>query len=234
MELKVTVLQSNYLPWIGYFDLISRSDVCVFYDDVQYTKNDWRNRNQILSKRGLEWITVPVGQSIHRKICEVGIADTRWQEKHYAKIRENYKVKTRDSFSLELLNSIFQETRWTNLSSLNQETIKLIARKYLNIKTTFDSSICYTLEGKGEARLISLLKQMKATHYLSGPTGCNYLNPINFAAAGISLDFIQYPNYPRYDQICEPFQRKVSIIDLLLSIGERSSGYLNGQEIRRN
>jgi hypothetical protein len=234
MTLKVTVLQSNYLPWIGYFDLISKSDVCVFYDDVQYTKNDWRNRNRILSENGLEWITVPVGQSIHRKICEVGIADSRWQEKHYAKLLKNYSVATRDSFSNDLLNSIYKHTKWTNLSLLNQETIKLIAQKYLKIRTTFDSSIYYDLEGKSETRLISLLKQMKATHYLSGPAGSNYLNPVNFAAAGISLEYFNYPDYPEYDQVYKPFQRNVSVVDLLLTIRDRASNYLDNQEMRRS
>ena len=234
MTLKVTVLQSNYLPWIGYFDLIKHSDVCVFYDDVQFTKNDWRNRNHILSKNGLEWITVPVGQSIHRKICEVTIADSLWQEKHHHKILQNYGVNREDSFSNNLLNSIYQETKWNNLSSLNQETIKLIAGKYLKIKTTFESSIDYNLQGKGESRLISLLTQMNATHYLSGPAGTNYLNPNNFTAAGISLEYFTYPDYPQYDQIYKPFQPKVSVVDLLLSIGDRACDYLSIDEMRPN
>ncbi len=230
MTLKVTVLQSNYLPWIGYFDLISRSDICVFYDDVQFTKNDWRNRNQILSKNGLEWITVPVGQSIHRLIDEVSITDSGWQELHLKKIRHNYKIGKEETFKNDLLDAIYQKNRWANLSHLNQQTIKLIAQKYLGIKTIFESSSSYNLEGKGESRLLSLLKQMGATSYLSGPAGANYLNPINFSNEGIALDFFTYPSYPYYEQIYTSFISRVSIIDLLLSVGPSADRYLNYKE----
>lgn len=230
MTLKVTVLQSNYLPWIGYFDLISRSDICVFYDDVQFTKNDWRNRNHILSKNGLEWITVPVGQSIHRLINEVSISDSSWQEYHLKKIRKNYKIGTEETFKNDLLDSIYQKNRWTNLSYLNQQTIKLIAQRYLGMKTIFESSGSYNLEGKGELRLLSLLKQMGATSYLSGPAGANYLSPKNFSNEGIDLEFFTYPNYAHYEQIYTPFTSRVSVIDLLLSIGPRADTYLNRKE----
>ena len=230
MTLKITVLQSNYLPWIGYFDLISRSDICVFYDDVQFTKNDWRNRNHILSKNGLEWITVPVGQSIHRLIDEVSITDSSWQELHLKKIRHNYRISKEETFKNDLLEAIYQKNRWTNLSQLNQQTIKLIAQKYLGINTIFESSSSYNLEGKGESRLLSLLKQMGATNYLSGPAGTNYLSPINFSNEGIALEFFTYPSYPCYEQIYTPFTSRVSIIDLLLSVGPRADRYLNYKE----
>lgn len=230
MTLKVVVLQSNYLPWIGYFDLINRADVCVFYDDVQYTKNDWRNRNRIISKQGLEWITVPVGQSISRLINEVEIHDPSWQKEHYKRITNAYNIKIKDTWSLELLEALFMKKQWTNLSELNQETIRFISRDYLNINTKFDSSINYNLQGGGEARLLSLLSQLKATHYLSGPAGENYLHSNHFADAGIKLDFVNYPRYSKYVQTQKPFISKVSIIDLLLTIQTESKNYLQDQE----
>ena len=228
--MKVAIIQSNYIPWKGYFDLIGNADLCVFLDDVQFTKNDWRNRNQILSKNGLEWITVPVGQSIHRLIDEVSITDSGWQELHLKKIRHNYKIGKEETFKNDLLDAIYQKNRWANLSHLNQQTIKLIAQKYLGIKTIFESSSSYNLEGKGESRLLSLLKQMGATSYLSGPAGANYLNPINFSNEGIALDFFTYPSYPYYEQIYTSFISRVSIIDLLLSVGPSADRYLNYKE----
>ena len=230
MTIKAVVLQSNYLPWIGYFDLIDRADICVFYDDVQYTKNDWRNRNRILTKKGLEWITVPVGQSISRLINEVEIRDPSWQKEHHKRIMNAYVIKNQDTWSLELLDALFMRKQWTNLSELNQETIKFICRDYLNIDTKFDSSINYDLQGSGEARLLSLLSQIKATHYLSGPAGENYLHSNNFADAGIALEFINYPSYSKYEQIQKPFLSKVSVIDLLLTIQTASKTYLHDQK----
>jgi len=225
--LKVAVLQSNYLPWIGYFDLINQVDLCVFYDDVQFTKNDWRNRNRIPTKNGMNWLTIPVGQSISRLIHEVQILDHSWQEQHYRKLIENYKVKSTDSYSHEILDLIFRVNQWTNLSTLNQMTIQYIAKNHLGISTKFDNTLNYMLEGKGEHRLLCLLKQIGATHYLSGPAGKNYLNFDHFQEAGISLEYMNYPEYREYDQLSKPFTPNVSIIDLLLNLKTRASSYLS-------
>jgi len=230
MTFKVVVLQSNYLPWIGYFDLINRADICVFYDDVQYTKNDWRNRNRILTKQGLEWITVPVGQSISRLINQVEINDPSWQKQHYNRIRNAYDIRTNDTWSLDLLDLLFTRKQWTNLSELNQETIRLISRNYLDIDTQFENSVNYDLQGTGEARLLSLLNQLQATHYLSGPAGANYLHSNHFEEEGIALEFMNYPEYSEYEQIQKPFTSKVSIIDLLLNTQTEASTYLLGLE----
>jgi hypothetical protein len=230
MTLKVVVLQSNYLPWIGYFDLINRADICVFYDDVQYTKNDWRNRNKVLTKQGLEWITVPVGQSISRLINQVEIHDPSWQERHYRKIMSAYEISSSDTWSLELLDFLFLSREWKNLSELNQQTIKFIAGSYLNITTQFDTSINYNLQGKGETRLLSLLGQLQATEYLSGPAGENYLHSEHFEEAGIALEFFKYPNYSEYNQIHKPFASRVSVIDLLVNVRRDAHAYLQLQE----
>jgi hypothetical protein len=225
--LKVAVLQSNYLPWIGYFDLIQRVDLCVFYDDVQFTKNDWRNRNRIPTKNGLEWITVPVGQSISRLIHEVNIFDKSWQEQHRKRIIENYNLKSSDSYSHEILDIIFRVKQWANLSELNQTTIQYIAKSHLGINTKFDNSLNYVLEGTGESRLLDLLQQIGATHYLSGPAGKNYLNFEHFEKAGILLEYMNYPNYKEYDQMSVSFTPNVSIIDLLLNLRTSARTYLS-------
>jgi hypothetical protein len=225
--LRVAVLQSNYLPWIGYFDLIRKVDLCVFYDDVQFTKNDWRNRNKIPTRNGLEWITIPVGQSISRLINEVQISDHSWQEHHYKRIVDNYNIKSTDSYSHEILNAIYKVNQWTSLSTLNQTTIEHIAKHHLGIATKFDSSVNYALKGRGESRLLSLLQEVGATHYLSGPAGKNYLKFEHFTKVGICLEYMSYPNYKEYDQLAAPFTPNVSIIDLLLSLGSESRTYLS-------
>jgi hypothetical protein len=225
--LRVAVLQSNYLPWVGYFDLIQRVDLCVFYDDVQFTKNDWRNRNRIPTKNGLEWITIPVGQSTSRLINEVQILDSSWQDHHYKRLVNNYRIKSTDSYSNEILNTIFKMNQWTNLSTLNQSTIEYIAKNHLGIKTQFDNSIYFVLEGKGESRLLCLLQQIGATHYLSGPAGKNYLSYEHFDKAGVTLEYMKYPNYKEYEQLTTTFTPNVSIIDLLFNLKTKASTYLS-------
>ena len=86
----VAMVQSNYVPWKGYFDQINMADLFVFYDDVQFTKEDWRNRNRIKTKDGLKWLTVPCGSGIDRRICDVRIENSRWQRKHWEAIRHAY------------------------------------------------------------------------------------------------------------------------------------------------
>src|SRR6185436_12370323 len=91
-DVRAVVLQSNYLPWRGYFDLIQNADVFVFYDEVQYTKNDWRNRNRICSKNGVQWLTIPISRdAVKLKISEVHLPDARWQEDHFQTLRHSYK-----------------------------------------------------------------------------------------------------------------------------------------------
>src|SRR5213075_1126236 len=89
--MKVVILQSNYIPWKGYFDLIHDADVFVFYDEVKYTKNDWRNRNKIYTKNGLQWLTIPIGnEAVKSKISEVGLTSSQWQSQHRKAIELGY------------------------------------------------------------------------------------------------------------------------------------------------
>ena len=87
---KVAIIQSNYIPWKGYFDIINDVDLFIFHDDLQYTKGDWRNRNKIKTPQGTIWITIPVGTNTERLICEVEIKDNQWQRKHYNLLKQHY------------------------------------------------------------------------------------------------------------------------------------------------
>ena len=88
---KVAILQSNYIPWKGYFDLIHDVDLFIFYDDVQYTHSDWRHRNKLMTKNGPQWLTIPAGHDLKRLICEVEITDQRWKQQHRSIIEQNYR-----------------------------------------------------------------------------------------------------------------------------------------------
>jgi hypothetical protein len=217
--LRVGIIQSNYIPWRGYFDIIGQVDLFIFYDDVQYTKGDWRNRNKIKTSRGPDWLTVPVGTDLKRLICEVEINDSRWQKDHFDRITANYHSAPFLNDMLGFLESIYLETKWTNLSELNQHIIARICREFLGITTPFEDSRRFELTGKKGERVIELLKQAGATSYLSGPAAKNYLDPARFEEAGIALEWMDYSGYHPYKQLHPPFDGAVSIIDMLLMLG---------------
>ena len=109
---RVAVLQSNYLPWKGYFDIIHDVDLFIFYDDVQYTKNDWRNRNRIKTPAGPTWLTVPTGTDLHRLICEVRLPDPGWQLKHWKSLRQNYSRTPCFEKYEGFFARVYAEARW--------------------------------------------------------------------------------------------------------------------------
>lgn len=217
--MRVAVIQSNYLPWKGYFDIIRQVDLFVFYDDVQFTKNDWRNRNRIKTANGVQWLTVPVGKNIHRQIDEVLITESRWQRKHLQAILQSYQKSAHFDYLMPFLKDLFLQSKWTHLADLNQYAIRRIATDFLNCKTDYLLSSDLSLTGSKGERLLHLLKTVGATHYLSGPAARTYLNQNSFDEAGIKLEFIDYSQYQQYEQPFPPFDHHVSIIDLLATHG---------------
>src|SRR5574337_179439 len=128
---RVAILQSNYIPWKGYFDLIHDVDLFVFYDDNQYTSRDWRNRNKIKTAQGLAWLSVPVGAERSRCICEVNIPESGWQTKHWTTIQQNYGKCSHFGRYREYFEHVYLGTRWGMLSELNQSMAQHIAREFL-------------------------------------------------------------------------------------------------------
>ena len=224
---KVAVIQSNYIPWKGYFDIINDVDLFVFYDDVQYSKNDWRNRNKIKTNQGVRWLTIPVGKGIHRLIHEVSIDDHTWQKKHYDTIRFNYSKSPYYKNYEELIYDIYCTNEWRNLSDLNKLTIKEIC-KLCKIKTEFTDSSEYKITGEKQEKLINLLISANADIYVSGPAAKAYINEEDFIKKGIKIIWKDYSGYPEYPQLFPPFEHNVSILDLLLNTGERAPYYIWG------
>lgn len=218
--MKAVVLQSNYLPWKGYFDLIYESDIFVFYDEVQYTKNDWRNRNRIYGANGLHWLTIPVPRSsVHLKISQVEITDPYWQARHFKSIRFAYESFPYYARIEPFLKEFYLEKKWKRLSELNQYSIREISRM-LGIRTRFLNARDFHLKGGRIGKLIDLLKQVGATQYLTGPSAKNYLKDYEdlFMDAGISILYKDYAGYPPYPQRRSPFIHEVSILDMLVNL----------------
>ncbi len=226
--MRVAVIQSNYLPWKGYFDIIHDVDTFIFYDDLQYTKNDWRNRNLIKTASGPQWLTIPVGSRAGRLICEVNLPDPSWQRVHWERLRQSYQRAPHFKRYATLLEDIYLGRRWDNLSVLNQYLIQLIATDLLGIRSSFMDSRQLAPEGRKLDRLIDLLKKAGATHYVSGPSARDYIDPVQFEQARIALEFKDYRGYPSYDQIHPPFSHQVSVLDLLFHQGPDAPWYIWG------
>jgi hypothetical protein len=226
--MRAAIIQSSYIPWKGYFDLIHEVDTFIFLDDVQFTTRDWRTRNRIKTANGPQWLTIPVGNRTDQLIHEVEIKDATWQRKHWASIRHNYGkapfFKDYEAFFAE----VYLERDWTSLSALNQGLIRHIATECLGIKTLIRDSREFPAEGKRQDRLISILQHAGASHYISGPSARNYIDPLQFEAAGITLSYHDYPSYPVYPQLYPPFEHAVSILDLLFNTGPQASYFTWG------
>src|ERR1700757_53722 len=205
--MKVVILQSNYLPWKGYFDLINDADVFCFYDEVKYTKNDWRNRNKIYSKNGLQWLSIPINKdAVKLKISEVELPK-EWQKHHYNSLQMTYGRASNFTDLEQLMKNLYVEKKFNYLSEFNQYSIQEIAT-YLDIKTCFVNSIDFELRGDRVERLINLLKDLGATEYISGPTAKNYLagQEHYFSENNIKLSYKDYNGYPEYKQLMLPHE----------------------------
>jgi hypothetical protein len=227
MSKRVGMTQSNYIPWKGYFDYINSVDEFYFYDDVQYTKQDWRNRNMIKTPAGIEWLSVPVGKKTrNRLICEVELKQHDWQKSHWGKIRQSYQKAPFFKMYKEFFDDIYLGTIWTNLSDMNQSMTQKIASEILGITTKFGDSRAYNLSGEKADRYIPMLKEIECTTYLSGPSAKDYLTPQMMQNEGIELEWMDYSGYPEYPQLYPPFEHSVSVLDLIFNTGPYARKYM--------
>jgi hypothetical protein len=224
---KVAILQSNYIPWKGYFDLINQVDEFIIYDDVQYTKRDWRNRNKIKTPRGEQWLSVPVKVKgkYNQKINETKIDGYKWQQNHWNIIKQNYiNAKFFDEIS-SWLEPLYSNNNYSSLSIMNRIFIEAIC-SYLSINTKISNSSDYELvEGRTE-RLIEICMQSGATEYISGPSAKDYMDDTLFIANNLTLTWFDYTGYAKYPQLWGDFNHGVSILDLLFNCGKDYPKYM--------
>lgn len=226
--MRVGIIQSNYIPWRGYFDFIDSVDLFIFYDTIQYTKQNWRNRNRIKTNAGEKWLTVPVRhKNLHQNIDETFINyETKWPREHIRKIREAYAgAPYLEDYITEYGNIL--TTNPATISELNQRLIRWIL-KLLNITTPIVNSSDFPVSGKSTERLIALLRRVGATSYLSGPSAAAYLDYDLFRKAGVNLEFKSY-DYPEYPQLHGGFSPAVTVLDLLFNTGPMARTYLKSR-----
>jgi hypothetical protein len=228
---RLVVLQSNYLPWKGYFDLMSKADLFVVYDSVQFTKNDWRNRNRLPSSSGGVWLTVPVTTSglFGQSIDEVRVVDRRWPLKHERTIRQ--LLSKAPFFSLidrDLASAFEAVATFDRLHDVNVLLLRTVAT-WLGVTTpiAIDRDLG-TFDGTPTERLVAMATHVGATSYLTGPAGLDYLERDRFADAGVALEVIDYGAYPQYEQRVTPFDHAVSALDLVANVGPDACTHLVG------
>ncbi|HVG11275.1 MAG TPA: WbqC family protein [Thermoanaerobaculia bacterium] len=219
---RVAILQSSYVPWKGYFDIIGSVDEFILYDDVQYSKNDWRNRNRIKTPAGTAWMTIPVRQTgrFGQPIREVEIGDPRWAAKHWKSIQTHYARAPWFPELAPVLAGLYESASAEPLlSRVNEKFLRAIC-EILGIGTHITRSADYQLRGDRVDRLIGLCQQAGAAEYLSGPAARSYLDEDRFADKGIAVRWMDYSGYPEHRQLFSPpFIHEVSILDLLLNEG---------------
>jgi hypothetical protein len=229
LKKKVAISQSNYIPWKGYFDNIACVDEFVLYDDMQYTKRDWRNRNKIKTANGLLWLSIPVEVSgkYFQKINETKVSDKKWAKNHWESIRHNYSKAAQFKEMKDFVGELYAKVaKMDYLTEINHYTLQTICN-FLGITTKITLSSDYNLlpEGKTE-RLVDLCKQLGASAYYSGAAAKDYMDESLFTSESISVNYYDYSGYQEYSQLYPPFEHGVSIIDLILNEGTAAKNFL--------
>jgi hypothetical protein len=222
---RIAISQSNYVPWKGYFDMISRVDEFILYDDMQFTRRDWRNRNQIRTAQGVHWLTIPVTSKnkYFELIKNIQISDPSWAEKHWKTIHLSYRrAPYFAQFSPAIESMYALASKEELLSKINYIFINGL-NGLLGINTPLKWSMDYE-SGVGKTeRLISLCMQSSATNYLSGPSAKNYIENEAFKTAGVTLEWMDYSRYPVYAQrFSGEFVHEVSVLDVIFNCGDQA------------
>ena len=227
MTKRVAIIQSNYIPWKGYFDIIQSVDEFVLLDDVQYTRRDWRNRNLIKTPNGIKWLSIPVQVkgNYFIQIKDVLTSDDLWRADHWNAIIEAYRKCPYFSTYQDRFESIYLGDSERALSQINFKFINLI-NEILNIKTPIRWAMEFDSSAEKSERLFHICRSLQADEYVSGPAAKDYLNVSLFEENNMKVRWADYSNYPVYNQQFPPFEPKVSIIDLIFNEGPNAHNYL--------
>jgi hypothetical protein len=225
---RIAIIQSAYVPWRGFFDLIGRCDKYVIFDTVQFVKRHWHNRNRIVTPAGPVWITIPVATKsrFEQPIEAVKISEP-WAEKHWRTIASNYKRAPHFETLGPRIEALFTAaSEETLLTRINEIFLREIVG-LLKLKVTIVRDTLYAPVGSKTTRLLDICEKAKATHYLSGPSARDYLQEEAFREAGIAVEWMNYPAYPPYPQVWGGFEPAVSILDLLFNAGTECEALWN-------
>jgi hypothetical protein len=224
----VVVLQPGYLPWLGFFDQLRRADVFVYYDDVQYDKHGWRNRNRIKTQTGPTWLTVPVRHSGlgTPRILEVEIDGRQpWARKHAASVRQAYAAAPFAARYLPELEEVLHR-KWERLVDLDLACASLLAG-WLGLARRVERSSALGVCGERSERLLRICQRFGATRYVSGDAARGYLDVALFERHGIAVEWQAFA-HPVYPQLHGAFVPFLSALDLVLNCGDEAGAVLRG------
>lgn len=225
--MRLAIVQSSYVPWKGYFDLIHSVDEFVLFDDVQFTRRDWRNRNRIKTPRGPAWLTIPVntrGKYLD-PIKDITVSEPSWGVQHWKTVQANYARARCFRRYADVFERLYLGCRDPHLSAINYTWIQAIC-EILGIGTRLSWSMDYELVTGKTERLVGICRQAGATSYVSGPSARSYIEPEQFLAANVELSYFDYSGYPEYSQLFPPFDHHVSILDLIFNQGPDAARYM--------
>ncbi|MBK2094143.1 WbqC family protein [Francisella philomiragia] len=224
---KVAILQSNYIPWKGYFDLINSVDEFIFYDDMQYTRRDWRNRNKIKTPQGLKWLTIPVDVKgkYFQKINETKVSDRNWAKNHWLQIKQNYSKAKYFKEYKNVFEELYLNCNEEYLSQINYKFIVAI-NKMLDINTKIRWSSEFNLVDGQTERLLGICKDCRADVYISGPAAKDYFDESLAKKENIQVEWMDYSGYDEYGQLYQPFEHGVTILDLIFNEGPNATKYM--------
>ncbi len=224
---KIAILQSSYIPWKGYFDIINSVDEFVIYDTAGYSKNGWRNRNRITGPNGTRWLTIPVRVTRHNQpINEVRIHDFRWPAKHWKSLVANYGGSPFFRSYAQALERLYESlAEEPYLTTINIAFLRFTSR-LLGISTPFSMAEDLNDIQDPTEKLIRLCQIRGATSYVTGPSASDYLRPRRFEEENIRVEWMNYDNYPEYPQRGVPFNHAVSILDLIFWTGPEATKYM--------
>lgn len=224
---KVAIVQSNYIPWKGYFDMIAAVDEFILFDEMQFTRRDWRNRNKIKTPQGLKWLTVPVevkGKYL-QTINETRMQGTDWAQEHLKVLHSCYKRAPRFDEAIAWVQPLYEATDEVFLSPMNERFLRAICGR-LGITTKITRCEDYgMIDGKSE-RLADLCLKAGADVYVSGPAARGYLDETVFAQKDLQVSWHDYAGYPEYPQLWGAFEHGVSILDLIFNCGEQARTFM--------
>jgi hypothetical protein len=227
MNKNIVITQSNYIPWKGYFDAIAVADEFVIYDDMQYTRRDWRNRNLIKTHQGVKWLTIPVvvKGKYFQKINETRVSDKNWAKEHWKAISLNYAKSPFFKDYKDIFEDLYLtlQTEW--LTEINFKFICKICA-VLSIYTPIKFSSEFILAEDRTQRLVDICKKLNGTDYYSGPAAKAYMDVSRFEAEKINVHYFDYSGYPEYLQLYGQFVHGLTVLDLIFNVGPEASKYM--------
>ena len=225
---KVAILQPSYIPWKGTFDMVNMVDEFVLYDDVQYTKRDWRNRNKVKTAHGTKWLTIPITvKGIYPfPINEAQVSHHNWAAEHWKTIKQAYSPAPHFAEHEQQFKVVYDAVAAeTHLAKINYAFMTLICN-ILQINTRITWASDYHASGNKTVRLVDICEKANADVYLSGPSAKVYLDESMFAEKGMAVEWMDYGGYAEYEQVYPPFDHFVSVLDLIFCTGADATKYM--------